>query len=51
MDRRRKKEIKRNNEGRGLGGGMWRRQGGKQLAQHTKMQQAVTEANPVKTTT
>lgn len=51
MDRRRKKEIKRNNEGRGLGGGMWRRQGGKQLTQHTKMQQAVTEANPVKTTT
>lgn len=30
-------------------GRVWRRQGGKQLTQHTKMQQAVTEANPVKT--
>ncbi len=30
-------------------GVMWRRQGGKQLTQQTKMQQAVTEANPVKT--
>lgn len=30
-------------------GGMWRRQGGKQLTQHTKMQQAATEANRVKT--
>lgn len=31
-------------------GGVWGRKGGKQLTQHTKMQQALTEVNPIKTT-
>lgn len=41
------KGIKGREWRRGIGG----RQDGKQLTRHTKMQQAVTEANPVKTTT
>lgn len=44
----RQKEYQgRNDKGRGLGG-MWRRQSGKQLTQHTKMHQALTDANPAK---
>lgn len=36
---------------RGRIGGVWRRQGGKQLTQHGKMQQALTEVSPIKTAT
>lgn len=45
MDRRRMDDIK------GEDGGVWGRKVGKQLTQHTKMQQAITEVNPIKTTT
>lgn len=47
MDKKEIKEIIGGNESKGLGR-MWRRQGGIQLTQHTKMQQAVTETKPVK---